>query len=332
MPDIFKFFKKDRENDKATHGHHDDDRNIDHIAQRMGGLTLQQGAAIPIPPGNRRRSTNDFVGGFQGEHGPHGRDSKRDKPLPASPPPFPQPNPQYQPTRYAAPGPLPTPPAIVMPEPSIPGRPPGSLTIQYAQEMWNGNLGYTNLATLGPPTPHLPPRPNSDPSVPTTNSISGRQPRPPVTPKRGSGPPPTQLPATLPKPVKVSGSAFSPAGTPTKPSRKRSASTSALPPTSATSTTPGTYQCSGLTQAGQRCRKIVKANPILTSVLGDDSDDEGTEIQVYCAVHKDKVLDKKEFLSPVTGEYVKFAGELPICKPARRSFMDDVYRLHTLLP
>ena len=53
---------------------------------------------------------------------------------------------------------------------------------------------------------------------------------------------------------------------------------------------------------------MVKVNPTLTSVLGDDEDEDGG-IQVYCAQHKEKVLDKKEFLSPVTGEYVKFSGK-----------------------
>ncbi|KAI0094083.1 hypothetical protein BDY19DRAFT_902747 [Irpex rosettiformis] len=277
----------------------------------MGGLTLQQGAGTP--PADRRRHTNEYTRGFYEDRGFRNRDGERDKPLPARPPPFPQPDLQWQPTRYPAPGPLPAPPAMAMPEPQPFGKPAPSLTSQYAQEIWNGKLAYPQLTAMGPQTPHLPPRPSSDPSVPkVSESISGLRPEPPSTPKRGNAFTPSQHPATLPKPVKDSGSHFSPAGTPTKPSRKRSASTSALPPSGVTLTPSGTLQCSGLTQAGQRCKKMAKVDPVLAYVLGDDEDDNDDGIiQVYCSQHKDKVLDKKEFLSPVTGEYVKFDEYIP---------------------
>ena len=195
----------------------------------------------------------------------------------------------------------------------------------------NAGLGNPQLNAAGPPTPYLPPRPNSDPSVPqASESISGRRPGPPSTPKRGSANPP-QAPSTLPKPVRASGSQFSPAGTPTKPSRKRSSSTSALPLSAVTLTPSGTFQCSGLTQAGQRCKKMVKVNATLTSVLGDDEDEDGG-IQVYCAQHKEKVLDKKEFLSPVTGEYVKFSGKPLYLASCNVQGLIQTGRIHTRVP
>lgn len=263
------------------------------------------------PPANSKPQTNEFIGGFYGSQGAPNRDDRHDRP---SQDVYPQTLPQWQPARYPVPGPLPTPPAMLMPEPQVAGRPTQSLTSQYAQGIWNAGLGNPQLNAAGPPTPYLPPRPNSDPSVPqASDSISGRRPGPPSTPKRGSANPP-QAPSTLPKPARASGSQFSPVGTPTKPARKRSSSTSALPLSAVTLTPSGTFQCSGLTQAGQRCKKMVKVNPTLTSVLGDDEDEDGG-IQVYCAQHKEKVLDKKEFLSPVTGEYVKFSGKQLLCLP-----------------
>ncbi|KAI0702314.1 hypothetical protein BC835DRAFT_1264087 [Cytidiella melzeri] len=193
-----------------------------------------------------------------------------------------------------------------MPQPQPTGRLP-SKTLQFAQDVWNG-AGPLQQATLGPPTPSLPPRPSSDPSVPTVHEpVTSRRYEPPITPGRGNALP---SPATLPNPIKVSNSEWSPAATPTKPTRKRSASTSALPASAAVSTLPGNYQCSGLTQAGQRCKRSVSASGVLTSVLGDDEGEDGT-IQVYCPQHKKKVFDKKEFLSPVTGEYIKFEDYIP---------------------
>ena len=52
---------------------------------------------------------------------------------------------------------------------------------------------------------------------------------------------------------------------------------------------------------------MVKVNPVIISVL-EDAEDEDGEVQVYCAQHRDKVLAKKEFRSPVTGEWINFSG------------------------
>jgi hypothetical protein len=299
MPDIFRFFKRDKDDAKIHNG----DDNAD-LARHMAGLTIQPGSRIPPP--NRRRSHNEFVGGFHAEQSPQGRDRLRDKPLPPNPLANPPPIPQWQYTR-PPPGPLATPPSFPMPVPEPAGKPSPSLTFQYAQNAFNGNPFFTQIPTLGPPPPDLNSRPNSDPSIPIAPEY-GQYQQAPSTPKRNAASPTAPVPATLPKPAKTSSSQFSPAGTPTKPSRKRSASTSALPAPLAISSPSGTYQCSGFTQAGQRCKNMVKASTALTNVLGDDEDEDGT-IQVYCRQHKQKVLDKKEFLSPVTGEYIKFEGK-----------------------
>ncbi|KAI0345197.1 hypothetical protein BDW22DRAFT_1009332 [Trametopsis cervina] len=274
---------------KDKHKHKEKEATPDDLARHMAAMTLAAGRP------SRRKSANDFVGGFYGEHSPDKRDTKREKPLPATPNnvAFPQPVPHFVATR-PGPGPLPVPPRMRMPEPEPNSRPGNSITYQYAQGLWDGNLH--GLATLSPPQADMPPRASSDPSVPiVSESISAHI---PTTTKRNR----------IPQQLSVNGQPSD--DTRSRPERKRSASTPVIAQTaSAVSFRSGSVQCSALTQQGNRCKKAAKVSSVLSSVLGDDEDDGA--IEAFCTQHKDKALEKKEFLSPVSGEYIKYEDYIP---------------------
>ena len=64
-----------------------------------------------------------------------------------------------------------------------------------------------------------------------------------------------------------------------------------------------------LTHYGQSLSKL---DDFDNAGLTLDDEDEDATIQVYCRQHNQKVLDKKEFLSPLTGKWVKYEGRWDI--------------------
>ena len=157
-----------------------------------------------------------------------------------------------------------------MPRPAHSGP---SLTLQHAL----GSPSPHNLAP--PPPPHLQQRPASDSAVPT-------RPPPATPPAKGKI---ITSHSKTPQPPKVA-----------RPIHKR-ANSEPPSPVAVKAKDGDPVQCSGMTAAGARCKKMVK------TTSGVDGD-------VFCHQHEKKMREPTGFYDRKTGKtFVKFEGKLSFC-------------------
>lgn len=180
------------------------------------------------------------------------------------------------------------PPPIAMPVPFATGSAPSpprnqSLTMQMA-------LQPPDLAQR----PHSNPVPHTFASKPSTSTTS--------LPAK----PPGKKPASSPS-------------TPTRASARLSTSGACTPGRSPSSTPTGTpngkagqEQCAGVTKAGKRCARMVKAHPALSAF--DSSDEENSSsVPRFCHQHSKELMEPSGFYARQNGEWVKFAGKPSQC-------------------
>ncbi|THH27060.1 hypothetical protein EUX98_g7125 [Antrodiella citrinella] len=206
------------------------------------------------------------------------------------------------------PGSFETPPGppIAMPIPTHMNE-PMSLTMQRAviNTIDPGPWAYdTHQPYLSPRAPAIPTRPYSDPTVPTTTSISASGPSTPPRRRQNSS---HQEPQSVPRKfTKANLNALDTNSS--KPKRRRAAST---PPTpisvSVSGLTPGgSQQCSGYTQKGKRCgNRVTKLKSDLAKLDPDLDED----IERYCHLHVPDVLSGS--LTYLRGKCITFAEWIP---------------------
>jgi hypothetical protein len=164
------------------------------------------------------------------------------------------------------------PPAMPVPHLPLPRK--QSLTMQYASDPnYPPRPEYDEYINvfLQPSAPQRPSRPYSSASPPRSNATAGLS--PPASPMKINN-------TLTPGSISSSHSATS------TPSRKA-----------------GQVRCAGITKAGKRCTRQVKAD--LTS---DDTEDEEEGVSRFCYQHKDEVLSPSGFYSRKTGTWVLFEG------------------------
>lgn len=267
------------------------------LTQSFDRLTLAPREAQPV-----------FVGGFDGKIASGSRQyyaPNSTPPVVRPGPGFPVPSPARQPS-------LPQPPSMYpYPVPVVPQRPanqPYSMTMQHAI---HGKPARYSL-------PATPPRrqsndayfiPSQKPTIPTQapvvnyNNLTVPNTRPPhQRPSSDPNVPSRPIPASLPStPLKVpaSSSPNLPKLTPPAARRPRANSTPASP----TTATAGVTQCSGVTKAGNRCTRQVKAGPSLSVVHPE------VQLERFCFQHTKEVMAPSGFYSRKNGtEWVKFEG------------------------
>jgi hypothetical protein len=213
---------------------------------------------------------------------------------PSSPPPHlpSSPNPPPPPHLNNAAAAIPPPPVLYSRMP-VPRK--TSLTMQYAI---TGSLPPQGVLATPPRVP-ITHRPVVGPSYSTTE-LGLRTPVP--RPASGDLPTPPPLPPSLghsrtPQPPKLQ---------PAPPLYHRRARSEPLSPPPPPATPPSdvgkeTRQCCGITAAGKRCRKQVKASGAQAH----------TDCDVFCHVHANKVGEPSGFYDRKTGQtFVEFQGEL----------------------
>ncbi|KAG2020354.1 hypothetical protein CC2G_005709 [Coprinopsis cinerea AmutBmut pab1-1] len=176
------------------------------------------------------------------------------------------------PLHHASSAPPPTMPAPFVP----PASPQQSLTMQMA---------------LRPELDTAPPRPSSAPITSPVQSQANAL-ATPSKPKPNASKPSASKPSAKPS-------------TPQRPSKPQATSSGS----SSTPSTPngkepkeGQVQCSGTTKKGERCTRMVKTSPALSSKIDCDSDDEAP-LEAFCFQHT------KEILQGPSGCYARKNGE-----------------------
>jgi hypothetical protein len=168
-------------------------------------------------------------------------------------------------------------PALSASAPNLP-RPPLAMPAPFTNDPQEQSI-FMQMA-LRPPDAAPPPRPHSNP-MPTS------LPKPPASGSSSPRPPATGKPASLPTPVKESKSESGSISGTSTPAKK-----------------PGQEQCSGVTKAGKRCTRMVKARPALVSIDSDDSD----SLSRFCHQHSKELMTPSGYYSRKNGEWVKFEG------------------------
>ena len=275
MPDLFKMFRSSHKTSKS---------NGDTLAQDFEGLHISGDAHVsnntrsskkagrvdpmlvansvakltitPQAATGRSHSDQPWVGGFTSP--PQQPSTRRNErpPHPENPPSAPamlMPTPHNYPAQWNEPVPAQPPMTIPMPIPSsLDG--PYSLTMQHAV-LGDIDLGESNPnvfhSRLQPPPPTVPPRPHTDPTVPTVSlddhtSISA----PPSTPRRQRPNISTQVPQSVP--AKLTKANLNSVDTNLPTQKRRRATSQPLSPVSASAasstTTSRALQCSGRTK------------------------------------------------------------------------------------
>ncbi len=130
--------------------------------------------------------------------------------------------------------------------------------------------------------------------------------RPPDAPlvRPQSNPVPFAVSAPSSVPGRPTGKPASVPATPIKNSKSDSASSASDVGSPARKA--GQDQCAGVTKAGKRCTRMVKARPTLESI---DSDDSEQGIPRFCHQHAKELMTPSGYYSRKNGEWVKFEGE-----------------------
>lgn len=209
---------------------------------------------------------------------------------------------------------LPQPPAMYpysMPVPQQPTDQPYSLTMQHALQNDPSKPARYSLpampprrqsdAYISPQTAIIPPQSH----VVNHNNLTVPNTRPPYQrPNSDSNVPSRPIPSSLPStPLKAPATSSPNLPKLTTPAARRPRASST--PASPTATGAGITQCSGVTKAGNRCTRQVKAGPSLAVVHPE------VELERFCFQHTKEVMGPSGFYSRKTAsDWVKFEGIL----------------------
>ncbi|KAF9483880.1 hypothetical protein BDN70DRAFT_903994 [Pholiota conissans] len=119
-----------------------------------------------------------------------------------------------------------------------------------------------------------------------------------------------------PSPIRPSISSTS--STPSKPSRNTPASCPSTPVKCSKATSPsspstpktGQEQCAGITKAGKRCARMVKAKAPL-SAFDSDEGESSSSIPRFCFQHKKELMGPTGYYARKNGEWVEFEDWIP---------------------